>query len=271
MSRAREERPERGRSRGGGRHRAPDAERLPVWARPEPASRRAPRTREDIAAAAMAVADAEGVDAVSMRRVARELGVGAMTLYHYLESKDDLLELMADAVVGEFLVPDDELPSGWREGLAAIARATRAAFERHPWALQGMRHPSGGPNGMRHFEQSLAAVASMPVPLFDRIELLTSVDDFVVGFVVREESLRQRARAGDAAVGETARHALAAYIEAQLQTGDYPNIQALMRDHSAEELAGIATTGERFERGLARLLDGIAADLRRRRRAAAGR
>jgi AcrR family transcriptional regulator len=213
----------------------------------------------------MAVADAEGADAVSMRRVARELGVGAMTLYHYLDSKDDLIDLMSDAVVGEFLVPDDELPSDWREALAAIARATRAAFERHPWALEG-RHPSAGPNGMRHFEQSLAAVSSVPLDAPERIELISTVDDYVIGFVVRDAGLRERARAQDVGFGEEIRRAISAFIDEQLRTGAYPNIEALMKEDPIEALAGVATDSERFERGLARLLDGIAAEVERRTR-----
>jgi AcrR family transcriptional regulator len=208
----------------------------------------------------MAVADAEGADAVSMRRVARELGVGAMTLYHYLDGKDDLLDLMADAVVGEFLVPDDELPADWRDALAAIARATRAAYERHPWALDGMRHPSGGPNGMRHFEQSLAAVASLDIDALTRIEFISNVDDYVIGFVTREQIDATHKRAGREA-REEVRRAVAAFLERELKTGRYPNVEALLAENDAEELLSAATSEERFERGLARLLDGMAGEL----------
>src|SRR5919199_3069026 len=83
----------------------------PIWTRPEPGQRKPRFTREQLAAAALAIADEEGLDAVTMRRVADALGAGTMTLYHYVQSKDELLILMADAMMGELLVPDGEMPS----------------------------------------------------------------------------------------------------------------------------------------------------------------
>jgi AcrR family transcriptional regulator len=122
----------------------------PIWTRPEPAGRAARLRRADIAGAALAIADREGFAAVSMRRVARELDAGTMSLYHYLRTKDDLLELMDDAVIGELLVPPDELPENWRAALTAIARRTRAAWARHPWAIDSLRGERFGPNAMAH-------------------------------------------------------------------------------------------------------------------------
>src|SRR3954447_23595661 len=90
----------------------------PIWARPAPGSRRPAYTREQIARTAIAIADAEGFEAVSMRRIAADLGAGTMTLYHYVGGKDELVALVSDAIMGEIVVPDDELPDGWREGLA---------------------------------------------------------------------------------------------------------------------------------------------------------
>src|SRR5437868_3965215 len=83
----------------------------------------------------IAVADSEGFEAVSMRRVALELGAGTMTLYPYVRTKAELLDLMDDAIMGEVLVPDGELSPNWREALTEIALLSRAAFSRHPWAL----------------------------------------------------------------------------------------------------------------------------------------
>src|SRR4030095_7141009 len=89
----------------------------PIWVRPAPGERKPAHTRERIAAVALQIADAEGVDAVTMRRVAAELGAGTMTLYHYVRNKRELTALMDDAIMGELLVPEDELAEGWREGL----------------------------------------------------------------------------------------------------------------------------------------------------------
>src|SRR5262249_61127857 len=83
---------------------------LPTGPRPEPGPRRPRFSREEIASAALQIADEEGFAAVSMRRVAAQLGAGTMTLYHYVQSKDDLVALMDDALMAEVLVPEVELP-----------------------------------------------------------------------------------------------------------------------------------------------------------------
>ena len=83
-------------------------EMLDVWTRTEPTGRQPRFTRDEIAAAAMRIADAEGFDAVSMRRIASELDAGTMTLYHYVRTKDELLTLVVDAVMGEVVLPPDE-------------------------------------------------------------------------------------------------------------------------------------------------------------------
>src|SRR3954464_9024332 len=105
-----------------------------IWARPERTGR-GPKpafTRADIAAAAVRIADAGGLEAVSMRHVAGELGCGTMSLYNYVPRKEDLYELMADAVAGEYDLP--ESPSGdWRADMVALAHRSRAMMRRHPW------------------------------------------------------------------------------------------------------------------------------------------
>jgi hypothetical protein len=93
-------------------------------------------------ATALSIADAEGFQAVSMRRVAQELGVGTMSLYYYVRTKDDLVAVMDDALMGEILVPS--LPKGWKRAITEIALRTLAVFLRHPWALVSM---SSAPQG----------------------------------------------------------------------------------------------------------------------------
>jgi AcrR family transcriptional regulator len=266
MSRARERREhDRGRQR---RRRAEPFE--PIWARPEPTGRRSPRSREDIAAAAIAVADAEGIDAVSMRRVAAELGLGTMSLYHYIRSKDELLDLMADGIMGGQLVDDAELRKGWRVGLAAIAHATRRNFERHPWMGRAMNpRPASvpGPNAMRHIDQSLAAVADTGLDVKGKMELIGTVDDYVIGYTFRARMFaEEEAEAPDAEwMAQLFEH-----LRTRIESGEYPHLQAAIEDNRAagrsdEELARMALDEERFERGLERLLDGIEVGLKRRR------
>jgi AcrR family transcriptional regulator len=236
-------------------------DRGPIWARPEPGERQPSLTRARIADAALAIADREGFAAVSMRRIATELGVGTMTLYHYVRTKDDLVALMDDALMKEVLVPADSLPYDWRAALSEIARRTRAIFTRHPWALQAMRGAPPGPNGMRHFEQCLAAVASMPLDRASKLDLLSLVDDFVFGHALRTADARAaRARPGDDP-------AFIAYARRQLETGDYPHTAALFSHadprKASTEVFGLDRDEERFEQGLAALLDGAALRMRR--------
>ena len=147
-----------------------------------------PRARQlnktGIAAAALAIADAEGFAAVSMRRIAQELGVGTMSLYYYAKSKAELMSAMDDALMAEVLVPT--LPEDWREALTAIALRTRDVFVRHPWALSSMQSAPPGENAMLHMEQCLAALAKTSMTTEAKLTLLALVDDFVFGYALRE-------------------------------------------------------------------------------------
>jgi AcrR family transcriptional regulator len=235
----------------------------PIWTRPEPGSRRPAHTRDEIAETALRIADTEGFEAVTMRRVAEELGAGTMTLYHYVRNKDDLLALMSDELMGELIVPDDELAATWRAALTQIADRTFGVFKRHPWVIDAaaMRGLKVGPNGMRHFDQSLAAVASLDAPDAVRLEVISMVDDYVFGFAVREIEVAEHAPGP----GEEWPETLVEYTEAQLDTGAYPHITAFFAggDPRAtwDRLAASMADRGRFERGVSRLLAGIALDL----------
>ena len=220
-------------------------------------------SREQIAAAALAIADAEGFDAVSIRRIATALGAGTMSLYRYISAKADLVALMDDAIMGESLIPDGQLPAGWREALAMIARSTRDTLLRHPWAVQALQGRSAaaqdgpfGPNGLRHFEQSLAAVATAPLDTTAKLDLLATIDDYVFGHVMRAGE--QQARAASTDPGHAA--AITEYIQSQISSGQFPHLSKLARDPAAQALADPGRLDQRFERGLQTLLDGAAAD-----------
>jgi AcrR family transcriptional regulator len=239
---------------------------LPIWLRPEPGERRPRFTRDSIAAAALAIADSAGFEAVSMREVASRLGAGTMTLYHYVRTKDELVALMDDALMAEVLVPDSELPRGWRAQLSAIARRTRAIYEHHPWALLAMRGAPPGPNGMRHFEQCLAALAETGLDAAGKLELLGLIDDFVFGHALRAGEQRMYGSEQASAVG------FRLFAEREIATGAYPE--------TARVFAGLGKRqdvfhgGEaRFERGLQALLDAAESGIagaRAKKRAAVG-
>jgi AcrR family transcriptional regulator len=229
--------------------------------REEPGTRRAGLSREQIGAAALKIADADGFDELSMRRIARELGVGTMSLYHYVRSKDELLSLMWDAVGRELIVPDDELSGNWRNALSVIARATRTAFKNHPWIFEAMGEPAqSGPSGLKHFEQSLTAVSELKVPRRERLELVALVDDYVFGFALREILQEMYEAKGDPNMAESGM----AFFESQLATGEYPNTSKLFRgdlraamERVMETFSGDKANDRRFERGLKTLLDGF--------------
>ena len=238
----------------------------PIWSRPAPGERKPAHTRERIAAAALKIADEEGFEAVTMRRVATELGAGTMTLYHYVKNKRELAALMDDTVMGELLVPEDELGDDWREGLAQIARRTYRSFMRHPWTFEfigGEDDPGvGGPNALRHVEQSLTVAERTGLDLKGQFEITALMDDFVFGHAMRTRGIGRSRE-----TPEERLNAVVAYMEQQLATGEYPRLQAIAGDDirkGFERVAELATDPDRFERALQSVLDGIALMIERR-------
>jgi AcrR family transcriptional regulator len=223
----------------------------PIWARPEPPGRGG-LSRAEIVRVALAVADEEGLEAVSIRRLARELRSGAMSIYHYFDSRDELLELMAETVAAEMLVP--ELPEDWRAALKAIAERGRATFKAHPWMLATLgERPFVTPNLLRHVEQTSQALralgeAGADPALLNGIAL--AVDDYLIGHTIRELAGAGRAEG----LGDVAEQPHIRYL---LESGEFPMLERFVR--SGGEVPG----GDRFEQGLDWLLDGFAARLGR--------
>jgi len=239
-----------------------DGEPQMIWLREEPGVRQPSHTRTEIAAAALAIADAEGFRAVSMRRVAERLGAGTMTLYHYVESKDELVTLMFDAVAGEALIADDDLAPEWRPAMHQIAVRCRQVYRRHRWALDRIDDGQPTPNGLRGFEQMLVACSSLAISYDEKFELISLVEDYVYGFALREaREIAEQERGWAPEVLE--------FFQRQLDGDEYPELQRLLGDdiEAGFERFGELFLGEaRFERGLERLLDGIEAGLERESR-----
>src|SRR5207342_943543 len=159
--------------------------------------------------------------AVSMRRVAQELGAGTMTLYHYVANKDELVTLMVDAVMGEILIPDDELPAQWRPAMAAIATTSREALRSHRWMLDRLGDGRPGPNSMRHFEQSLQAMAAAGISSRAMFEAIVLVDEYVFGFAIREaQESAEHERGWAPGVRE--------FFQRELDGGEFPRVKALL-------------------------------------------
>ncbi|TDE43077.1 TetR family transcriptional regulator [Nonomuraea mesophila] len=226
-----------------------------IWSRPPP-PRRPALSREAIVAAAVAIADAEGLGAVSIRRVAAELGARAMTLYSYIERKEDLLALMHDEIAAEVLV-DEPLPDDWREALLLLARRERAMVLRHPWRVELIsQRVEVGPNGLRHVEQKLSVLDRLGVDRLTAWRILTAYADHMTGFVIREATERREPR--ERGVNDAERAAVAEpYIRELIGNGEFPRLAPMIEQ-------GVGGADDNFERGLTWLLDGIEADLRGR-------
>ena len=215
--------------------------------------------RAEIVAAAVRIADAEGVEAVSMRRLADELGVATMTPYTHVESKDELLDLMRDAVAAEMILPEP-IPDDWREALRAIALRTKDAFEAHPWSLDvAPRRPRARINRLRHVEQSVGIMVRLEVGAPTGRAILMSIDDYVIGYCLRKRA-RQRMLASMGPEGKAALHSIGGdpdpEVAAALAAGELPLIKKITGRSSREHPFGVPPDSG-FQPGLEWMLDGI--------------
>lgn len=220
--------------------------------------------RDEIVQAALAIAEEEGIKAVSMRKVARRLDVGTMSLYHYVRTKDDLLALMDDAIMGEIVIPEGEIPEGWRERVTLIANMSFAAWMSRPWLIDVEEDDFRiTENGLRHMEQTIGALEGLDISPGLKFELMSQVDDYIFGFAIRERKV------GPGKFTETEQFEnLAGDLERMISEGDFPNLEQMFdpeKDFRQQWLDAIDDIydGERFGRGLNRLLDGIEAELKR--------
>jgi AcrR family transcriptional regulator len=199
---------------------------------------RARLSTQAIVDTAIAIADVDGLDAVSIRRVAAILDVRPMSLYTHIVSKDELLELMANELVGTLIV-EPPLPDDWREALSLIARGYFDMFVSHPWLLALFtRRPRPGPNAARQAKQLARAVEGLRLPPEDVWRLLGIVNDYVLGNALRVATTGSARDLVDT-LSEEDRAAL-------------PEVAAL----SSVEQTRLADEG--FEIGLQVVLDGVA-------------
>ena len=215
-------------------------------------------SQAEIVDAAIAVADAEGAAAISMRRIAQVLQAGTMSLYWHVENKEHLLDLMLDTVLGETEVPD--AGGDWRAALRAIAFSERTLLHRHRWVMDfiGGRPPLG-PHVIANLERSLTALDSLQLGTAIAMNVLMTVNTYVMGAVLREmrELRAQRdleASGLDKAEIEIGVAEWARRLRADGRFGHFLRIIEDDVDPDAED-----TRDERFEFGLDCVLDGIAA------------
>lgn len=235
----------------------PRGEHVSIWSIPERHGRgpRPAYSRAQITEAAVRIADADGLEAASMRRIAGELHTGAMSLYRYVPSRGNLVELMVDHVLGEMDLPDR--PSGdWRADLTLIAESTRAMWLRHPW-LADLHRPRAvlGPNRLRLVEFALGALDPR-VPIDDALVLLDMLNGYVE-HVVRGEIEWARENRQSGLTPEMWMMRSAPYVRELMATGAYPMFERIVRDARLPHMSG----EEQFRYGLGRVLDRIAGAL----------
>jgi AcrR family transcriptional regulator len=236
-----------------------------IWARDDAeAAGPQPLSRETIVAAAIEIADTEGLEAVSIRRLATKLQARPMSLYSHIERKGDLIDLMVDEVMGGAVIPDG-IPDDWREALRQIAQRTRESTRAHPWMIAAaFRRPFVGPNALRHFDQSLGAVSSLPLTPERKRAVLLAIDTYTLGFVRWEVISRARDGSDDSTDGcvhipddGPSAAEIDAYIAEQAATGKYPHLS----EFGGKKKMSLGVKAEAFESGLEWLLAGIEAEV----------
>ncbi|MCX5558602.1 TetR/AcrR family transcriptional regulator [Streptomyces sp. NBC_00038] len=214
-------------------------------------------TLERIVEAAILVADADGLDAVSMRRVGTELGTGAMSLYRYVPGKGELLDLMLDRVQRPSENPADLGDGSWRSALEALGRATLALYRRHPWLLQvNQSRPILGPSALDGMEKMLSRIKPMGLSDPELVSAIVMIDGYVVGAArtqVYQEEAERRTGLTDAEFWQ----AHIPVFEKVMADGNHPFLASLSED-------AFGTEFDHFEFGLQRILDGLETFVSRR-------
>src|SRR3954447_17475274 len=213
----------------------------------ETLTRRTPLNRERVLRAAIALADERGADELTMRKLAKELGVEAMSLYNHVANKDDLLDGMVDIVFGEIEAP---APGGdWKAELRKRAISTRAALNRHRWAIGEMEgRTTHGPNNLRLHDAVLGCLRGAGFSVEMTVHAYSVQDAYIYGFALQERDMSSETTDDFAAEAQRQMH------EYQAVLADYP--------HLVEVVGGyVATAGYDYDTeflfGLDLILDGL--------------
>ncbi|MFG3050705.1 TetR/AcrR family transcriptional regulator [Kitasatospora sp. NPDC048239] len=229
--------------------------RTSLWERlerPAPAPRTT-LTPQRIAEAAIAIADAEGLDAVTMRRLATTLGVAPMAAYRYVSGKDELIELMVDSVYGELALPDPA--AGWRDTMRTLATRLRAKTLAHPWTVRATAVPLT-PNQLAVPERAFAALTGQGLDADTMMAVFRTVTGYVRGAVAAEIGLADLMRENGWSDGDDTRVGLAPQMSWLMGTGRYPAYQRYLGEATRKD-----DQDWQFETGLDCVLDGVAARL----------
>ncbi|MFD6953550.1 TetR family transcriptional regulator [Nocardiopsis sp. TSRI0078] len=246
-----------------------------MWGLRQSEPRRGPKprlSRDAVVAAAVALADAEGLEAVSMQGVAKELGFTTMSLYRYVESKEDLLVLMNDAAM-------DTAPPGpcggrdWRAGVEAWVHGVLTMYGRHPWAVYLPQNgPPSGPNGLRWMEAGLREIVRSGLDPRRSVQILTMLSTTLREMFRMNVDMERAARAAGATVADTMR-GYAAGLGRAVTEEHFPTVARLLREDVLEDAPaeahgrGPAGPTDELDFPVRRLLDGVEVYVERQRAA----
>jgi len=195
--------------------------------------------------AAIAFADAKGIESLSMRKLGQELGVEAMSLYKHVANKDDMLDGMVDVVFSEFDLPSDGVH--WREAMRQRATSARQALSRHSWAIgltESRMKP--GPANLRHHDSVIGCLREAGFSIEMAIHAYSALDSYIYGFALQEKSLPFDT---SDQVGEVAE-----IILSQFPADEHPYLAESVVEHITK--SGWEYSDE-FEFGLDLILDGL--------------
>jgi len=218
-----------------------------IWMRRQRAATGRPpqHSRAEITTAAITIADREGLDAVSMRRVAADLRTGAASLYRYIDNREDLLDLMSDATGGEYVYG---VPTGdWLADLLCLGEQARTIIRHHPWLPPLiLARPVLGPNGLVLLEHVLEILALHPASSTTKLEAFAIFTATTALFVHNELT-----------GGAARQQRNAAYLHYALATGRHGRLAELLEPPAQTAPAAVPDRGDRYRDILARILIGL--------------
>jgi AcrR family transcriptional regulator len=222
---------------------------------PSPAPR-PPLTRQRVLDTAVELADRDGVGSLSMRKLAQELGVEAMSLYHHVAGKDAILDGLIDIVFSEI-----ELPSGgtdWKHAMRQRACSAREALRRHPWATSLMEsRPTPGPANLRHHDAVLGILRNAGFSIELAAHAYSLLDAYIYGFALQEKSVPFEDAEGSTEVAEEQVREFEAAAEERRSAGleeEFPYLAEVVAGHVAKVGYDFTTA---FEYGLDLILDAL--------------
>ena len=207
---------------------------------------RVPLNKDRVLRAALAIADSGGITSLTIRSLAKELGVKPMAVYHHVTNKDEILDGLVDLVFAEIELPS---PAGeWRQEISKRAHSARRVLSRHPWSIALLEsRTSPGPATLRHHDSNIATLRAGGFTIAQTAHAYALLDAFIYGFAVQEASLPFEGPDGAAEFAEP--------IMALMGSGEYPHLVELATEHALQPGYDFA---DEFDFGLDLVLDGLA-------------